>query len=117
VLAEARALAAKSGGSVTVSHNTEAVKGAGAIYTDTWVSMGDESEKAARAAAFTPYRVTGALMTRAAPDAFFMHCLPAHRGEEVTNEVIDSKASIVYDQAENRMHLQNALLLSLMAGK
>jgi ornithine carbamoyltransferase len=76
--------------------------------------MGDEAERAARAAAFQPYRVNEKLMAQAAKGAFFMHCLPAHRGEEVTDGVIDSKTSTVYDQAENRMHVQNALLLQLL---
>lgn len=104
----------KLGGDIKITHDPDAVKGVQAVYTDTWVSMGDEAEKAARAAAFQPYRVNEALMAKAARGAFFMHCLPAHRGEEVTDPVIDSKTSLVYDQAENRMHAQNALLLRLL---
>jgi ornithine carbamoyltransferase len=114
VLADAKRLAAAGGGKITVTHDPAAVKGAQAVYTDTWVSMGDEAERAARAAAFQPYRVDDGLMAQAAKGAFFMHCLPAHRGEEVTDGVIDSKTSLVYDQAENRMHVQNALLLQLL---
>jgi ornithine carbamoyltransferase len=114
IVAESRRLAAASGATITLSHDPAAVAGAGAVYTDTWVSMGDESEKAARATAFTSYRVDERLMSAAAKGAFFMHCLPAHRGEEVTDAVIDSPTSLIYDQAENRMHVQNALLLHLL---
>jgi ornithine carbamoyltransferase len=79
--------------------------------TDTWLSMADsEDEAAARAAALGPYQVTPALMAKAAPDAIFMHCLPAHRGEEVAAEVIDGPASVVFDEAENRVHAQKAIL-------
>src|SRR5262249_17914583 len=116
VVKESKRLAAASGGSIAITHDAGAVEGAQAVYTDTWVSMGDESETAARATAFTPYRVDEKLMRQAAKGAFFMHCLPAHPGEEVTDSVIDSKNSIVYDQAENRMHVQNALLLHLLGG-
>jgi ornithine carbamoyltransferase len=87
-----------------------AVADAEVVITDTWASMGQEAEHAARVATFTPYRVDSALMAKAAPGAIFMHCLPAHRGEEVTDEVIDSRASVVYDEAENRLHAQKALL-------
>jgi ornithine carbamoyltransferase len=88
-----------------------AVAGAAAVVTDTWLSMSDsEDEAAARAAAFAPYQVTPALMALAAPGAIFMHCLPAHRGEEVAAEVIDGPASVVFDEAENRVHAQKAIL-------
>jgi ornithine carbamoyltransferase len=90
-----------------------AADGADAIYTDVWTSMGRESEATARRAAFVPYQVNAALMSRAAPGALFMHCLPAHRGDEVTDEVIDSPASVVFDQAENRLHAQKALFALL----
>jgi ornithine carbamoyltransferase len=93
----------------------DAVAGADAIYTDTWTSMGQEAEAAVRRRAFAPYQVNEALMTLAKPGALFMHCLPAHRGEEVTAEVFESPASIVFDQAENRLHCQKALLIMLLA--
>jgi ornithine carbamoyltransferase len=86
------------------------VAGADAVYTDVWASMGQEAEADRRHQIFAPFQVNEALMSAAAPDALFMHCLPAHRGLEVTNEVIDSDASVVFDQAENRLHVQKALL-------
>jgi len=91
----------------------EAVAGVNAIYTDVWASMGEENEAAARRLVFAPYQVNDELMSRAAPGAIFMHCLPAHRGDEVTADVIESPASVVFDQAENRLHTQKALLLML----
>jgi ornithine carbamoyltransferase len=94
----------------------EAVAGAAAVYTDVWASMGQESQAAARDAVFAPYQVNAALMA-AAPGARFMHCLPAHRGAEVTDEVLDGGASVVFDQAENRLHTQKALLHMLLAGE
>jgi len=92
----------------------EAVAGARAIYTDVWASMGQEHAVHLREQVFAPYRVTEELMAVADPAAVFMHCLPAHRGHEVTNEVIDSPRSVVYDQAENRLHVQKALLILLL---
>jgi ornithine carbamoyltransferase len=92
----------------------EAASGADAVYTDVWASMGQEAEKEKRAKLFAPYQVNARLMAKAKPEAFFMHCLPAHREEEVTSEVLDSKQSVVYDQAENRLHAQKAILLTLM---
>ncbi len=92
----------------------EAVAGADAVYTDAWASMGQEAEKEARARIFSPYQVNSGLMARAKQGAFFMHCLPAHRGDEVTDEVIDSSASIVFDQAENRLHVQKVIMVLLM---
>ena len=94
----------------------EAVKGADAVYTDVWTSMGQEAESAARVKAFQGYMVTGAMMAAAGPEAVFMHCLPAHRGEEVSAEVMDGPRSIVFDQAENRLHAQKAVLALLMGG-
>jgi ornithine carbamoyltransferase len=91
-----------------------AVLGADAIYTDVWTSMGQEVEYAERKAIFRTYQVNAELMAAAKPNAIFMHCLPAHRGEEVTDEVIESSASVVFDQAENRLHAQKALLLMLL---
>ena len=92
-----------------------AVTDVDAVYTDVWASMGEESEAEARRLIFAPYQVNSALMALAAPGALFMHCLPAHRGEEVTTDVIESPASAVFDQAENRLHTEKALLLMLLA--
>ncbi len=97
------------------SEAADAVSGADAVYTDTWTSMGRESEAESRRQAFSAFQVNEALMTLAKPGALFMHCLPAHRGEEVTDEVFESEASVVFDQAENRLHCQKALLLMLLA--
>ena len=91
-----------------------AVNNADVVYTDVWASMGQESELAKRKAIFQPYQVNSRLMAFTKKDALFMHCLPAHRGEEVTNEVIDSKQSIVFDQAENRLHIQKAIIMTLL---
>src|SRR5688572_2012734 len=93
----------------------EAVAGVDAVYTDVWASMGEEDETDKRRVIFAPYQVNAALMSRAASGALFMHCLPAHRGDEVTADVIESPASVVFDQAENRLHTQKALLLMLLA--
>ncbi len=92
----------------------KAVKGADAINTDVWASMGQESEAARRRLVFQPYQVSEALFEQANKDAVFMHCLPAHRGDEVTDGVIDSPRSVVFQQAENRLHAQKAILLTLM---
>lgn len=94
----------------------EAVRGADVVYTDVWASMGQEEEKAKRAKAFAAFRVDAALMKHAKPGALFMHCLPAHRGDEVTDEVIDGPGSVVYDEAENRLHIQRAILSLLIPG-
>ena len=93
-----------------------AVEGADIVYTDVWTSMGQEAEEAARRSIFEPYQVNARLMAAAGPKALFMHCLPAHRGLEVTDQVIDSKASIVLDQAENRLHAQKQVLVDLILG-
>jgi ornithine carbamoyltransferase len=106
---------ARHGATVEVGHDPiEAVRGAHVVYTDTWTSMGQETETALRERAFEAYQVNASLMAAAAPHAVFMHCLPAHRGAEVTDEVMDSAASAVFDQAENRLHTQKALLTLLM---
>ena len=93
----------------------DASAGVDAIYTDTWTSMGQEAEADVRRRVFAPYQVNEALMALAKPGALVMHCLPAHRGEEVTADVFESEASVVFDQAENRLHGQKALLLMLLA--
>ena len=116
VLARAQQLAAATGATVEATTDpVAAVAGADAVYTDVWASMGQETEADARAATFAPYQVTTELMASAADGAVFLHCLPAHRGEEVTAEVMDGPASRVWDQAENRMHTQKALLAGLLA--
>jgi ornithine carbamoyltransferase len=91
----------------------DAVRGADAVYTDTWYSMGQESEAEVRAPVFRRYQLNAELLGYAAPGALAMHCLPAHRNQEITDEVMDGPASVVYDQAENRLHVQKALLLRL----
>ncbi len=111
------ARARASGGSLRQSNDPGLVEGSDAVYTDAWTSMGREHEAQERRQRFLRYQVNRTLMERAGPKALFMHCLPAHRGEEVTDEVIDSPASVVFDQAENRMHAQNALLVHLLCAK
>jgi ornithine carbamoyltransferase len=115
VVAEAQQLAGLTGAAITLSSDPAAVAGHHFVYTDVWVSMAQQEQLERRRKRFAPYQVNAALMARAAPNARFLHCLPAQRGFEVTDEVIDSPASVVYDQAENRMHVQNALLLHLLA--
>jgi ornithine carbamoyltransferase len=116
-LAAARADAAAAGTRVEVTEDAAAaVAGASAVYTDVWASMGQEEEAAARRAAFAGWTVDAALMRRARPDAVFLHCLPAHRGEEVAAEVADGPQSRIFDEAENRLHVQKALLLWLLGG-
>ena len=92
----------------------EAVRGVDAVYTDSWYSMGQESEADIRAPIFRRYQINAELLSYAAPNVVAMHCLPAHRGQEITDEVMDGPASAVYDQAENRLHAQKALLLRLL---
>ena len=111
----ARTAAAESGGAIRVTTSLEeGLAGAKAVYTDVWASMGQEEEAAARVKAFRAYAVTARVFGMAASDAIFLHCLPAHRGEEVEAAVIDGPASAVFDQAENRLHAQKALLLTLL---
>jgi ornithine carbamoyltransferase len=115
ILDAARRDAAATQGTIELFRAPEdAVRGAQAVYTDVWASMGQESETRARATIFAPYQVNAALMSHALPDAMFLHCLPAHRGSEVTGEVMESPRSVVFDQAENRMHVQKAILLMLL---
>ena len=115
IVREAQAAAKTTGGEVSLDYDPrKVVRGADAVYTDVWASMGQEYATHMRAQVFSPYRVTEELMQAAGPDALFMHCLPAHRGQEVVGEVIDSGRSIVYEQAENRLHVHKALLLLLL---
>lgn len=110
-------IAKKTGASVDMNHNPkEAVKQADVIYTDVWTSMGQEDQREKRLADFREFQVNAGLMSHAKPQAIFMHCLPAHRGEEVTDEVMDSKQSVVFDQAENRLHSEKAILVTLLHG-
>ena len=114
VVADAMGVA-RDGASIRLMDDARsAVTGADAVYTDVWVSMGQEDQAEERLRVFEPYRVTAELMAEAGPGALFMHCLPARRGEEVTAEVFESPASVVFDQAENRLHTQKALLLHLL---
>ncbi|MDI7274845.1 MAG: ornithine carbamoyltransferase [Anaerolineae bacterium] len=113
----ARQFAAASGGSIHLTHDPhEAVRDADVIYTDVWVSMGQEAERERRLQVFPPYQVNSSLVGEAQPHVVVMHCLPAHRGEEITDEVIDGPHSVAFDQAENRMHAQKAILVRLLAG-
>ncbi|MEX2661125.1 MAG: ornithine carbamoyltransferase [Vicinamibacterales bacterium] len=113
VCASIESVARLGGTLMTTTDPVIGVSGADAVYTDVWASMGQESETDARKTIFAPFQVNAALMAHAAPGALFMHCLPAHRGDEVTDEVIDSPASVVFDQSENRLHTQKALLAML----
>ncbi|MDQ2660711.1 MAG: ornithine carbamoyltransferase [Actinomycetota bacterium] len=118
VVADADRIAERTGGSVTLyTDAAEAVAGADVVVTDTWVSMGKEEQKAHRVATFGAYQVDAELMSLAASDAVFMHCLPADRGYEVTADVIDGEQSIIWDEAENRLHAQKALLVWLLERK
>ena len=117
VVERAGELARESGGVVEVTNDPRAAaEGADVLYTDVWASMGQEREHDERVLVFTPYRLDESAVERAADDAIVMHCLPAHRGEEITDEVIDGPHSVVWDQAENRLHAQKALLLWLLGG-
>ena len=111
----AREFASEAGGSILITEDpAEAMADADVVYTDVWASMGQEDEAAERLARFEGFQVNGALMARARPSAIFLHCLPAHRGEEVGAEVIDGPQSVVFDQAENRLHAQKAIMVKLM---
>ncbi len=116
IMGEACEIARQTGASIELfTDPVEAVAGVDAVYTDAWASMGQEHESAERAHIFPPYQVNEELMEHAAPRAVFMHCLPAHRGEEVTDAVMDSEHSIIFEQAENRLHVQKAVLHLLLA--
>lgn len=110
----ARGLAERSGGSIEVTSDLAAVEGADVLYTDVWASMGQESEQAKRVAAFRAYQVDGDLLRKANKHAVVMHCLPAHRGEEISAEVMDGPQSVIFQQAENRLHIQKAIMAALM---
>jgi ornithine carbamoyltransferase len=117
IVADARKIAKQTGSRIELLTDPHAaVAGADAVYTDAWASMGQEHEAEQRAAIFQPYQVNEALMAEAAPHAAFMHCLPAHRGEEVTNDVMDSENSTIFEQAENRLHVQKSILYLLLGG-
>jgi ornithine carbamoyltransferase len=116
VVVQAEGLAAVSGGSLLITHDAApALENAHAVYTDVWASMGQEHEAVKRKKAFRDYQVNDDLFALAAPEAVFMHCLPAKRGEEVTDSIMEHPRSVVFDQAENRLHAQRALLLMLLA--
>ena len=111
----AQELSVTSGAKITLTQSaTEAVENADVIYTDVWISMGDEKEKADREEIFQPFQVNTELVSEAKPDCIIMHCLPAHRGDEITDEVVDSDQSVVFDQAENRLHTEKAVILTLL---
>jgi ornithine carbamoyltransferase len=117
IVADARKIAKQTGAQIELLNDPHAAAaGADAVYTDAWASMGQEHEAEKRAAIFSPYQVNRELMAEAAPHAAFMHCLPAHRGEEVTDEVMDSENSVIFEQAENRLHAQKSILYLLLGG-
>ena len=117
IVADAHEIAEQTGAKIQlVNDPCAAVSGADAVYTDAWASMGQEHEADRRAKIFPPYQVNQELMARAAPHAVFMHCLPAHRGEEVTDEIMDSESSVIFEQAENRLHVQKAIMYLLLGG-
>ncbi len=117
IVADAKKIAKHTGAELEfVTDPHAAVAGADAVYTDAWASMGQEHESSKRAEIFQPYQVNAALMAEAAPHAAFMHCLPAHRGEEVTDEIMDGEQSVIFEQAENRLHVQKSILYLLLGG-
>jgi ornithine carbamoyltransferase len=117
VVRKAMEFASRSGSRITITNDpAEAVKDADVIYTDVWTSMGQEAEAEERAKVFPPYQVNSALVAKAKPEVMVMHCLPAHRGQEITDEVADGPNSVIFDQAENRLHAQKGILAYLLAG-
>jgi ornithine carbamoyltransferase len=117
IVAEARELASATGSRLVFGDDpAEIVRGADVVYTDAWTSMGQEAQTEARRDAFARYRVDDTLLDAAGPDAVAMHCLPAHRGEEITSSVMDGPRSIIWDQSENRLHVQKALLAEVLGG-
>jgi ornithine carbamoyltransferase len=115
VVQRAQEIGEETGGGAEVTNDpAEACAGADVLYTDVWASMGQEEEAAERTLVFQSYRIDGAALQMAASDVIVLHCLPAHRGQEITDEVIDGPHSVVWDQAENRLHTQKALLLWLL---
>jgi ornithine carbamoyltransferase len=116
IVERARAIAAEHGGRLVFGDDpATVVRGADVVYTDAWTSMGQEAETEARRDAFAPYRVDAALLEAAGSQAVAMHCLPAHRGEEITSEVMDGPRSVIWEQSENRLHVQKALLVEVLA--
>ncbi|MDX1387829.1 MAG: ornithine carbamoyltransferase, partial [Acidobacteriota bacterium] len=116
VVERCQRVAGETGATLSIGNDLAAVEGAAAVYTDVWASMGQESEADTRKKIFAPYQVNEALMARAGEEAVFLHCLPAHRGEEVTDAVADSPQSVIFQQAENRLHVQKAILLLVLGG-
>ena len=118
VVEKAQGFAAQSGSQVTITTDPlAAVRGADVLYTDVWTSMGQEAEEEERMRVFPPYQLNASLLAQAKPEAIVMHCLPAHRGQEITDEVADGPQSVIFDQAENRLHAQKALLAWLLGGR
>jgi ornithine carbamoyltransferase len=116
--ADLLAAAVAKGARVVVGHDAvEAVTDADVVYTDVWTSMGQEAEKKERERSFRPFQVNSELLAHAADDVIVLHCLPAHRGEEITDEVMDGPSSAVFDQAENRLHIQKAIMVELMGNR
>jgi len=114
ILAGAREDASATGASISATTDLAAVEGADVVYTDVWASMGQEEEHGKRLKIFAPYQVNDELVSRAKDDCIVMHCLPAHRGEEITDSVVDGERSVVFDQAENRLHAQKAVMVLIM---
>jgi ornithine carbamoyltransferase len=114
IVTRARGFAAETGAKIEITSDLAAVEGADIVYTDVWASMGQEHESKTRLTKFMKFQVNDAMMARAKDDAIFMHCLPAHRGEEVTDSVCDSSQSVIFDEAENRLHIQKAIMHSLL---